>query len=110
MLKLVMTLCTRLPLRINKRIKKNASEDELHFGISILIITTFGTVADVILLIGENRYIVKQGIIGQKTKPSIFVKAMSKHLKMQKGYFDEHEISFLLALGLMRQVEWARPI
>lgn len=78
---------------------------------TVLDLVTLGTVADVMPLVSENRYLVKQGLRLLNTSPRLGVREMITQAGLTMGSLDTDSISWLLAprLNTTGRLEHAQP-
>ncbi len=63
----------------------------------LMDLVALGTIADIAPLLGENRYLVKQGLKLINTTPRIGVREMITQAGLDPGYLDKDSISWVLA-------------
>ncbi len=78
---------------------------------TVLDLVTLGTVADVMPLVSENRYLVKQGLRLLNTSPRLGVREMITQAGLTMGSLDTDSISWVLAprLNTTGRLEHAQP-
>ena len=89
-------------------LKSLGKEGELG---TLLDLVTLGTVADVMPLVSENRYLVKQGLRLLNTSPRLGIREMITQAGLTMGSLDTDSISWVLAprLNTTGRLEHAMP-
>jgi len=89
-------------------LKSLGKESELG---TLLDLVTLGTVADVMPLVSENRYLVKQGLRLLNTSPRLGIREMITQAGLTMGSLDTDSISWVLAprLNTTGRLEHAMP-
>jgi len=74
--------------------QSTGKEDQLD---NFLDLVALGTVADMMPMLGENRYLVKQGLESFKESPRLGIKEMAEITRLDTGSIRTEDISWILA-------------